>query len=1107
MAYTPKPNIPGYELIEKIGQGGMGTVWKAVQKSLNRTVAIKVLAPHLVNDAKYLERFEREIRAAAKLTHPNIVQIFEASHIGDLHYFVMEYVEGRPLRRRLLEMGRMAEKESFRVAQQIANALDYAWNTARLIHRDIKPDNILLTRSGDAKLTDLGLVKTAFSEEDAEMMKSGMTVGTPNYMSPEQAQGSPDVDTRSDLYSLGATLFQLLTGRVPYALETSSQVMAAHVHQPFPDPRAINPHLSDGACGILAKLMAKEPAARYQTGAELAADIERFLAGETPQAILEKNPPPPQRNTRRLALAIAGGAVMLVAALAAFNWYYSNPAWKRHQTPRQNLPSDPDAPRRAFESALQFTQQHADQYNETLNFLDDIAPQVAGTIYESALRQLVGETLRRREAAAAQLFERLQTQSRPLADAEQFTDAAAVFEKFPVEFKDTLVAARVAAAQNALRTQAQQRLAQLTTATQDAIKENRLDDARRLIADIEAVQSPQVASLLNLLRAELAKGPPPPPANGASEPSPQTIYEQHFLPDYERAIKARRFTQAVALCETWLRDPQREALREQIELHARDARLLEKLFAAAAAAAPSLADEQLRIGNHVGKVIKATTESVTVRAEDGAENTFHIEDLPAATVGFLARRSADNARVAELALGAGLLLWQEGDSVSARAQFAAAEQLGADASPYLAHITAVEKLQRETNAAVAVESLKALVEKQSWQAARAQLELLGELFADTEAFKSAQSELKALSPKIADNAHRVDVDSHAAACRDLVAQRNGRVLSVNPNGGGDYKTIAEALARAKDGDGIELADGVYEEANLTSVAKNLLIFGRSGAMPVVTARSLTRDVPLFSVAEGWEFDNLFFDIRASAAVPRPVAIQIAPRPAQRSRVVVRLSGCVVAGNGIVVRQQTAASVTLEDCLVGFGAQSGLLEPHELGLTVQHCTVVNAAPLLQMPSEREAECSIKFWDNVILGPFAALTAPWRERSEVPRAIIYYGDYNLFLSRTVNGRFDLSDDNAAVATKTDATQRSLDYDEWARLFALDRASYGFISTKPTEKNDSTLKYYAPLFVAPLDGDFRLRREKAIRGSDDAPVGVRWAPWQWQGFQKQFRAMELK
>jgi serine/threonine protein kinase len=1105
MAYTPKPNIPGYELIEKIGQGGMGTVWKAVQKSLNRTVAIKVLSQHLVHDAKYLERFEREIHAAAKLTHPNIVQIFEASHIGDLHYFVMEYVDGRPLRRRLIEMGRLSEKESFRVALQIASALDYAWNTAHLIHRDIKPDNILLTRNGDAKLTDLGLVKTAFSDEDTEMARQGMTVGTPNYMSPEQAQGSLEVDTRSDLYSLGATLFQLLTGRLPYPLETSSQVMAAHVHQPFPDPRAINPHLSAAAVAILEKLMAKNPSARYQTGAELAADIERFLAGEPPRVIAEKNPRPPKRNTKRLVVAATSVGVVIAISLGWYLLRSANDA-RPPKNPRQFAPADPEAPRRAIDSAVQFIQQNPEAFSEILSFLDDIAPQVSGTAYENALRQLVAETLRRREAAAAELLAKLQTESKPLVDEERFTDAAAVFDKFPADFKDTAVAARVALAQNAIRAAAQQRLAQLTAAAQDAIRENRLDAARGFIADIERVQSPQVASLLNLLRAELAKGPPDPPPNMQPDATPQAIYEQHFLPDYERAIKARRFAQAVALCETWLRDPQRQAVRPQIELHARDARLLEKLFQAAAAAAPSLAGEKLHIGDHVGTVVRATAESIVFRAADGAENTFHVEDLPAATIAFLARRSAENARSADLAMGAGLLLWQEGDAVGAREQFEIAEKLGADASAQLQHIAAVEKFRRETNATVAIESLRALAEKEAWREAREQLEVVQQSFSDTDAYKSARAQLEALAPQIIAAAHRADVDAHSAVCRELVAQRNGRVLTVNPNGGGDFKSIAEALARARDGDGIELADGVYDEANLTSAAKQLLIFGKSGATPVVSARALTRDLPLFAPADDWIFDNILFDLRPTAAVPRPVAIQIAARPAQRNRVLVTLRNCAALGNGTVFRQQTAASISLEDCLIGFGAQSGLIDAPELGLTVQHCTLVHAAPFLEMPTEREAECSVKFWDNVLIGQFAALAVPWRERKDVPKALIYYGDFNLFLSRAVDGRFDLSNENPAPQN-ADATQRLYDYDDWARLFALDRSSAGFIAPKPSQTDDPALKRYTALFVAPLEGDFRLKREKLLRGSDNLPVGVRWVPWQWQEFQKRFRSLEMK
>ena len=204
--------IPGYESLGRIGQGAMGVVFKARQVSVDRLVAIKVLRDEAARDREYIERFRREARVAAKLSHNNIVGVIDAGEADGRHYFVMEYVEGTTVQDELDRGKAYDEKAALGIALAVARALEHAHERG-LIHRDIKPANILLTRDGNIKLADLGLARMAADVQGT----AGVAAGTPYYISPEQARGQADVDIRTDIYSLGATLYHMVTGRVPYS--------------------------------------------------------------------------------------------------------------------------------------------------------------------------------------------------------------------------------------------------------------------------------------------------------------------------------------------------------------------------------------------------------------------------------------------------------------------------------------------------------------------------------------------------------------------------------------------------------------------------------------------------------------------------------------------------------------------------------------------------------------------------------------------------------------------------------------------------------------------------------------------------------------------------
>jgi serine/threonine protein kinase len=278
--------IPGYELVEKLGQGSMGVVYKARQLSMNRLVAIKVLLPRLAANPRYLERFTHEAHIAAKLSHNNIVQAIDVGSAGKLHYFVMEYVEGTTIKDQI-EAGKVyGEKEGLEIIVQVAQALAHA-HRRKLIHRDIKPANIILTSEGIAKLADLGLARQSSNDALAESEK-GMVYGTPYYIAPEQIRGQEDVDVRADMYSLGATLYHMVTGRPPFPGKKAEAIFKAHLDSDLTPPDHLNTALSSGLGEVVEFMMAKDRRRRYQTPDDLIIDLECLLAGQPPKLVRQK---------------------------------------------------------------------------------------------------------------------------------------------------------------------------------------------------------------------------------------------------------------------------------------------------------------------------------------------------------------------------------------------------------------------------------------------------------------------------------------------------------------------------------------------------------------------------------------------------------------------------------------------------------------------------------------------------------------------------------------------------------------------------------------------------------------------------------------------------
>lgn len=267
-----------YDNLVRVASGGMGTIYRGLDSETGREIALKVLAAELAENPTTLERFAREADAAARLRHPNIVSVFKRGKKDGMHYIVMEYVDGIDLHRYVTATGPMKPVEVVEVLIQAARALAHA-HAHDIVHRDIKPSNFILTHHDGrriVKLTDFGLAVDRSDPNESHLTKPGTTVGTVDFMAPEQARGRNLTDSRSDIYALGCTAYFMLTGQAPFPEGSVPEKLYKHVHEYPPDPRELNPDIPDEMIVILGRMMEKKPEDRYQSMDELLADLEKL---------------------------------------------------------------------------------------------------------------------------------------------------------------------------------------------------------------------------------------------------------------------------------------------------------------------------------------------------------------------------------------------------------------------------------------------------------------------------------------------------------------------------------------------------------------------------------------------------------------------------------------------------------------------------------------------------------------------------------------------------------------------------------------------------------------------------------------------------------------
>jgi serine/threonine-protein kinase len=333
-AQTRGHRIGGYEIIDKVGEGGLGVVYKARQLSMGRIIALKVLHEKWVGDDEFRKRFLVEARLVGRLSHQNLIQVFDVGRYKDTLYYSMEFVDGETVEDKIERDGAMNIDESLEIMFQITRALQYL-QTRKIVHRDVKPGNIMVTKNGVAKLGDFGFVKSSL---ESVLSSEGEVLGTPDYISPEAALGEKEIDFRSDLYSLGATLYHMLGGEPPFG-GSGSDVMESHIKDSIPPLRDLRPELPERVVWLVEKMMAKDPENRHQSFVELFEDLDMLRleegsnlpgeAGENADAKLavarggrsidsilarERNL---SKQVKYLKWALIGNSVLLVGAIVA----------------------------------------------------------------------------------------------------------------------------------------------------------------------------------------------------------------------------------------------------------------------------------------------------------------------------------------------------------------------------------------------------------------------------------------------------------------------------------------------------------------------------------------------------------------------------------------------------------------------------------------------------------------------------------------------------------------------------------------------------------------------------------------------------------------------
>lgn len=677
-----RTTIAGFDILSKIGQGGMGAVYRARQVSMDRIVAVKILPPQFAENPQFVERFFSEAKAAGKLDHNNIVRALDVGEADGFFYFAMEYVEGESAAARLLRGELFDPLEALHVGEQIAQALDHAWRRG-IIHRDIKPGNILVNRHGVAKLADFGLARVvaAPTEEQARQRAEG----TPLYISPEQARADPDVDIRSDIYSLGATLYHMLCGAPPFSGKSDAEIMRQHlsvppvpVHEREPD---VPPILSD----VIQKMLAKVPADRFETPSELAdalALVRQELADQKARQATGAT-----RHGRRAAIAITAIAASIAAIIGTFILI------AHVLGPRELAPQEPTPEPTPVEIALATPEAEISP-----------PPSVPTPLPVETSEAQPVEALFARQAVE---FKRVDDQSRALINDGKLLEALACLKSFPEDLMDGYTEQKLLVLKKEILNAVSIKLSDTLERINRLAADGKLDEAAAELARLK----PQTPEELSALFEETAAK-----VNSAITEREQER-RQVVLERYHRALLAgfsslaeRRFDDALKQFDQALKDPELESIRELIVY---DRSLCEDaigLFRAVEDTARASIGRTMKIRSYNGKVSQVKDGTIYLKS-DQAELGLKILTLPTDEI---IRLSApfENEPDPAWFLGAATLARAEGDTATADSLLDKGRQNGVDTARAVLRFRALTEAKAEG----LYDQLASIAAKNDWPA-------------------------------------------------------------------------------------------------------------------------------------------------------------------------------------------------------------------------------------------------------------------------------------------------------------------------------------------------------------------------------------------------------
>jgi len=716
-----RPRLGNFEILGKLGEGGMGAVYKARQLSLDRIVALKVLPPSLAKDEVFVRRFIREARTAAKLSHPNIITVLDVGESNGFYYIAMEFVDGITAAQRVEKYGVFPENEALAVAAEVASGLAYAARY-HIVHRDVKPANIMITKDGGVKLCDLGLAKQTFMD-DASVTETGATIGTPLYMSPEQARGQTQVDQRSDIYSLGATLFFMVTGSPPFRGRTPLEILRKRLEEPPPWAADLNPNVSEWTCEVIQRMMATNPDDRFQTHEEVYAVLTSGRSG-MPGGVAARAAPPaaraaPRRRSagkaRNRAVALLIAVMVVVVAVGLL----SAVAVRKWMTPKA-VETPPPAPQPRVESRAEKKPTEGTRRTATPPARKPSTPR--------------RQTRKVQKPSPIKVFDNLAKKAEELAKQGRYGAAIEVLKSAPSEMK-----AEAQALIAAYEKEAVQKFQTAEKKVEELCEQKKFEDARRTIL---AMRELGVARVSDMVDRALAK---------ISLLEDQYRREQKRLAKLEyRDLTAKmreliadgKLDEAEAECDQLLqRTDLRPYVKTWLKTDKEGIAIARSFIKEAEKRGSERVGQPFTVRGIKGTIVSVSDGKITIDAS-GVKVSRELSELKPEELTLLAAREGEPQ--ADFLVRQGVYLLYHGIVDGAREALEKAQQKGADVDRFMETLALIETEVKDKEVDRLFQLGKQLYDNEKYSEAADVLRKLTTDYSDTESFAAIKPEVEKL---------------------------------------------------------------------------------------------------------------------------------------------------------------------------------------------------------------------------------------------------------------------------------------------------------------------------------------------------------------------------